>query len=216
MHPGDRWAERNAMTWIFSSPSLDDLIRLLKAWKFWVLGAVAGALLGAAAFYLFPPDYRAQATVNVDFNLEQAWPQETDRQQFYYLERETRKLEEIALSDDVLDPIAAKYQIPVQELRDEKLKLSQPAEAGWHFYAEDAEPDIAGELAAAWAVSFEGTVQENVAASEGLNSFLRVDATQAENLLVDRITLLSSYLLVGAILLLTFSALFLLFFSRSG
>ena len=204
------------MSWILSSPSLDDLIRLLKAWKFWVLGAVAGALIGAVAYLVAPPEYRARATVNVDFNLEEAWPQETDRQQFYYLERETRKLEEIALSDEVLEPISAEYQIPVQELRDEKLKLSQPAEAGWHFYAEDPDPNIAGELASAWAVSFEGKVQENIAASEGLNSFIRVDATQAEHLLVERSTPLSTYLLVGAILWLTLSALFFLFFSRSG
>ena len=88
------------------SPSLDDLIRLLKAWRFWVLGALVGALLGAAIFYLAPPPYRARATVNVDFNLEEAWPEETDRQQFYYLERETRKLEEIAWSDDVIQVVA--------------------------------------------------------------------------------------------------------------
>jgi capsular polysaccharide biosynthesis protein len=204
------------MSWILSSPSLDDLIRLLKAWKFWVLGALAGALIGAAAYLIAPPEYRAHATVNVDFNLEEAWPRETDRQQFYYLERETRKLVEIAWSDEVLDPLSAEHQISVQELRDEKLKLSQPAEAGWHFYAEDANPTIARELASAWAVSFEGKVQENVAASEGLNSFIRVDATQAENLLVERSMSLSTYLLVGAILLLTFSVLFLLFFSRTG
>ena len=204
------------MSWILSSPTLDDLIRLLKAWKFWVLGAVAGALIGAAAYFIAPPEYRARATVNVDFNLEEAWPQETDRQQFYYLERETRKLEEIALSDEVLGPISAEHQIPVQELRDEKLKLSQPAEAGWNFYAEDPDPNIAGELASAWALSFEGAVQENVAGSDGLNSFIRVDATQSENLLVERSISLSTYLLTGAILLLTLSAILLLFFSRPG
>jgi len=87
------------MNYLFSPPSLDDLIRLLKAWRFWVLGALTGALLGAATFYIAPPPYRARATVNVDFNLEEAWPDETDRQQFYYLEREARKLEEIAWSD---------------------------------------------------------------------------------------------------------------------
>jgi hypothetical protein len=204
------------MSWILSSPSFDDLIRLLKAWKFWVLGAIAGALLGAAVYYLIPPDYRARATVNVDFNLEEAWPQETDRQQFYYLERETRKLEEIAFSDDILNALAAEYRVSVEELRSGKLILSQPAEAGWHFYAEDADPMIARELAAAWAQAFEGKVQENVAASEGLNSFIRVDATQAENLLVERSTSLGTYLLAGAVLLLTLSALFMLFFSRPG
>ncbi len=59
----------------------------------------------ASLYLLMPPPYRARATVNVDFNLEQAWPQETDRQQFYYLERETRKLEEIAWSDAVMQSV---------------------------------------------------------------------------------------------------------------
>ena len=90
------------MHWLFSPPSIDDLVRLLKAWRFWSVGALIGALLGAGLYYIAPPPYRAHATVLVDFNLEQAWPEETDRQQFYYLERETRKLEEIAWSDLVL------------------------------------------------------------------------------------------------------------------
>ena len=80
---------------LLSPPTLEDLILLLRAWRLWVLGALVGALIGAVFFYLFPPPFRAKATVNVDFNLEQAWPQDTDRQQFYYLEREARKLEEI-------------------------------------------------------------------------------------------------------------------------
>ena len=72
---------------IFSPPSSDDLIRLLKAWKFWVLGAILGAAIGAAVYFVAPPAYRARATVVVDFNLEQALPDDTDRQHFYYLER---------------------------------------------------------------------------------------------------------------------------------
>ncbi len=204
------------MSWILSSPSLDDLIRLLKAWKFWVLGALAGALIGAAVYFIAPPEYRARATVNVDFNLEEAWPQDTDRQQFYYLERETRKLEETALSDEVLEAISSEYQISVQELRDETLELSQPAEAGWHFYAQHPDPNIAREIAAAWAKAFETKVRENVAASEGLNSYIRVDATQTQDLPVERSRSLGTSLLLGAVLLLTVSALFLLFFSRAG
>src|SRR5215211_9519161 len=94
------------MHWLFSPPSIDDLIRLLKAWRFWSVGALIGALLGAGLYYVVPPPYRAHATVLVDFHLEQAWPEETDRQQFYYLERETRKLEEIARSDMVLGMVA--------------------------------------------------------------------------------------------------------------
>ena len=166
------------MTWLFSPPSLDDLIHLFKAWRFWLLGSFIGALLGAAVFYIAPPPYSARATVNVDFNLEEAWPQETDRQQFFYLEREARKLENIASSDDVLQMLSSGLIIPVEELRAGKLKLSQPAEAGWHFYAEDTNPERAQEIAAAWALIFVEKVKENVANSAGLNSFIQVDATQ--------------------------------------
>ena len=202
------------MSSLFSPPSSDDLIRLLKAWKFWVLGAVVGALIGAAVYYIAPPDYRARATVNVDFNLEQAWPQETDRQQFYYLERETRKLEEIAWSDEVMDAVSSSQQVPVEELRAGKLQLSQPAEAGWHFYAVDQNPEHAQELAAKWAMSFTEKVQEKVAHSQGLNSFIQVDATQVKSLPVGRSVSLSVYLLTGAVAFLALSALGVLFFSK--
>ncbi len=140
------------MKLIFASPSPDDLIRLLKAWRFWLLGAFLGALIGAAVYYIAPPPYRAQATVNVDFHLEQAWPQNTDREQFYYLERETRKLEEIAVSDTVLNAVAAQVSgTTVEQLRDQKLQLSQPGNGGWHFFADDRDPQRAGALASAWA-----------------------------------------------------------------
>ena len=78
--------------WLLSPPSLDDFLRLLRAWKFWLLGSVLGALIGAAVFYLFPPMYRAQATVVVDFNIEESWTFGSDRGVYYYLEREARKL----------------------------------------------------------------------------------------------------------------------------
>src|SRR5262245_36850257 len=126
------------MKLIFSPPALDDLIRLFKAWRFWSVGALIGGLIGAGFFYLAPPPYRAHAVVLVDFNLEQAWPQETDREQFYYLERETRKLEEIAYSDSVLDAVVEQNKdITAAELRSGKLLLSQPAEGGWNFYVDD-------------------------------------------------------------------------------
>lgn len=203
------------MNFLFSPPSLDDLIRLLKAWKFWVLGAVLGALIGAIAYYVVPPIYRAQATVNMDFNLEQAWPEESDRQQFYYLERETRKLEEIAWSDDVMRTLSSQLSVPVEELRTGKLDLSQPAEAGWHFYAEDKDPERARELATTWALLFEEKVREGIANSDGLNSFIEVDATQIENLPVERSGSLSSYLLTGAMLFLALASIGFLFFSKS-
>src|SRR5689334_12762729 len=131
------------MNFILSTPTLEDLIRLLRAWRFWVLGAILGILIAAAAHYIIPPHYRARATVNVDFNLEQAWPKDVDRQQFYYLEREVRKLEELAWSDDVITQLSSEFAIPVEEFRAGKLQLSQPAEAGWHFYAEDPDPQVA-------------------------------------------------------------------------
>lgn len=202
------------MKFLFSPPSLNDLIRLLKAWRFWTLGALVGALLGAALFYAATPPYRARATVLVDFNLEEAWPQETDRQQFFYLERETRKLEEIAWSDDVMQMISSGLIVPVEELRAGKLKLSQPAEAGWNFYAEDLNPERAQELAAAWALIFTEKVKQNVANSGGLNSFIQVDAIQTENLPVERSVPMSAHLFAGAIGFLFLSSFLVLFFHK--
>ena len=188
------------MKTIFSPPSLDDLIRLLRAWRFWLVAAILGALIGAAIYYMVPPPYRARATVNVDFNMEQAWPQETDRQQFYYLERETRKLEEIAWSDAVMQAVAkADGKASVRELRERKLQLSQPAEAGWHFFADDPNPKRAESLASTWAQAFTDAARANLSAQGGLNSFIKLDATQASNLPKQRSVPLSVYLLVGTL-----------------
>jgi hypothetical protein len=103
----------------------------------------------------------------------------------------------------------------VEELRGGKLELSQPAEAGWHFYAEDRNPERAEDLATAWAMLFEEKVRENIANSDGLNSFIEVNATQTENLPVERSIPLSAYLLTGAILFLTLTAIGWLFFGKS-
>ena len=198
------------MNFILTSPSLEDLIRLLKAWRFWVSGAILGASLGAAIYYIVPPQYRARATVNVDFNLEQAWPQETDRQQFYYLERESRKLEEIAWSDDVMGGLSAQFAIPVEDLRGNKLQLSQPAEAGWHFYADDGDPKLAASLASAWAEAFVARTQADIN-SGAINEFVKLEATQSANLPVERRIPLSGYLLAGSAGFLTLAVFALLF-----
>ncbi len=198
------------MNWIFSPPSLDDLIRLLKAWRFWVLGTLTGALLGTAFFYLVPPPYRARATVNVDFNLEEAWPEEIDRRQFYYLERETRKLEEIAWSDTVIQTIADAHEVEVCTLRSEVLSLSQPAEAGWHFYADDSDPALAEALASTWAFAFTEQAQGKMAEQIGLNSLVRIDAMQLEDLPVYESVSQSTYLLSGMVGFLALSVLLIL------
>lgn len=200
---------------IFSPPSPDDLIRLLKAWRFWVLGAILGALIGATVYFVAPPPYRARATVVVDFNLEEAFPQDTDRQYFYYLERETRKLEEIAQSDDVMNQLSSEFGVTVDELRGGKLELSQPAEGGWHFYASDRNLEQAVQIASTWAQLFAEQVSKKVADSDGLNSFIKVSVTQAENLPAQRSLPLSTYLLMGAVGFLAVGALAVLFFGKS-
>ena len=199
---------------IFSPPSLTDLTRLLKAWKFWVLGAILGALIGAAAYVVAPPPFRARATVVVDFNLEEAFPTDTDRQYFYYLERETRKLEEIAWSDEVMNQLSSEFGIPVEELRGGKLELRQPAEGGWHFYATDQNVRQAVQIASTWARLFTDEVNAKVAASDGLNPFIRVETAQVENLPTEPSLPLSTYLLIGAIGFLAVSAIGVLFFSK--
>lgn len=153
------------MSLLLKPPSEEDFSRLLSAWRLWILAVLIGALLGGAIYAAFPPPYRAEATVVVDFNLEEAWPQNTDRDMFYYLERETRKLMELAWSDAVLEKTALQAGgITIGELRNEKLRLSQPREAGWHFWADDVDSKRAEQLAAAWAEAFAERVREAVSA----------------------------------------------------
>lgn len=198
------------MNYILTSPTLDDLIRLLKAWRFWVLGALVGALIGAALYYIVPPPYRARATVNVDFNLEQAWPQDTDRQQFYYLERESRKMEEIAWADEIMSTLSSLFAITNADLRGHVLHLSQPAEAGWHFYADDRDAQTAEDLAAAWANEFVAQVQADIAAGN-INEFVKLEVTQSKGLPKERSIPLSGYLLAGSIFFLTITVFIILF-----
>ncbi len=194
---------------------MDDLIRLLKAWRFWSVGALIGALLGAGLYYIAPPPYRAHATVLVDFNLEQAWPEETDRQQFYYLERETRKLEEIAWSDMVMGLVVETVgDITAEELRNGTLSLSQPAEGGWNFYADDKDPERAAELASAWSQVFVEQVRLRTMMLEGPNEFIEATRTQTAQMPRDRSLSRSTYLFVGAILFLAISSFFVLFFNK--
>lgn len=201
---------KSKMNYLLASPSLDDLIRLLKAWRFWMLGAILGALLGVAVYFAAPPPYRARATVNVDFNLEQAWPRETDRQQFYYLERESRKLEEIAWSDDLMNQLSSELGLSVEELREERLQLSQPAEAGWHFYADDSDSQTADALASAWAQAFVAKVQADIAAGN-VNEFVKLETTQSKDLPKERSIPLGGYLLAGSVGLLTLAVFVVLF-----
>jgi len=203
------------MNYLLTPPSLNDLIRLLKAWRFWMLGAILGALLGAAVYYIAPPPFRAKATVNVDFNLEEALPTDTDRQHFYYLERESRKMEEIAWSDELMDSLSSEFGFSAEELRGGKLQLSQPAEAGWHFYADHADSQIADALASTWAQAFVAKVHAEMEAGN-INEFVRLEATQAKNLPKERSIPLSGYLLAGSVGFLTLAVFVVLFVRPLG
>jgi len=203
------------MNLLFSPPSLEDFARLLKAWRFWLLVALIGAVIGAVIYYVLPPPYRARATVLVDFNLEEAWPKDTERQQFYYLERESRKLEEIAWSDSVLQVVAQSNDLTISELRDKKLILSQPAEGGWHFYAEDQDRKLAAAIASTWSQAFKDQASAKIGQSDGLNSFIQIDVTQSAGLPIARSVSLGIHLLTGALVFMILVAFGVLFFHKS-
>jgi len=169
---------------LFASSSTDDLIQLLQAWRFWLLAGLLGALLGGLAYIISPPDFRARATVTVDFNMEQAWPVDSDRELFYYLEREARKLEDVARSDQVLTAVAdSAGNISVEDLRSGILELSEPADGGWHFYASDPSSARAEQLASVWAEMFVAEVQAGIKTALALDAArkaLEVNPTEAE------------------------------------
>lgn len=216
------------MNHLFASPSLADLLRLLRAWRFWLLGALLGGLLGAGWYNLFPPEYRARATVVVDFNAEQAWPGSPDNELFYYLDREARKLEEVAWADETLQIVADETGFTLSELRAVKLELSQPQDGGWHFYAIDADSLVAVKLASIWAKAFtaktltgiqtaveleaarkalesnpdDDSLKEKITALEaqslGITPELQISPTQVDELPVSRQTGLGTSVLAGA------------------
>lgn len=229
------------MKTLLAPPSLDDLIRLLRAWRFWVLGALIGALAGLAIYYIKPPEYRARATVVVDFNMEKSWPNNPDNQLFYYLERESRKVEEVAWSDATLQAVADGSGLAVSALRSGKLELSQPQDGAWHFYASDPSAQVASNLASLWAQTFADKVQLGAAYAVSLDATrkalaadpgnlklqaivkdlettsmaitpeLQVSLAQAKDLPVSRKSSPGQYALSGAGLFLALSALIILF-----
>ena len=204
------------MNFILSAPTSDDFIQLLKAWRFWLLGAVAGALLGVVIYLVAPPAYRARATVNVDFHMEQAWPQNSDREQFYYLERETRKLEDIAMSDAVLNAVVPEAGgLTLAQLRDGALQLSQPGNGGWHFYADDRDAARAERMVSVWAQAFMQAVQTQVAQpSSSLEHFITTAPVETQSLRAHRSVSMAVYMLTGASVLLALAALGILFVHR--
>lgn len=174
---------------LFASSSADDLIQLLQAWRFWVLSGLVGALIGGLVYLIAPPDFRARATVVVDFNMEEAWPVESDRELFYYLEREARKLEEVAVSDATLARVAEEVgDVTIAELRGGVLELSEPADGGWHFYASDPDLVRAERLASAWAETFTARVREGIQTAVALDAARKaLEANPTDETLLARV-----------------------------
>ena len=175
--------------WLLSPPSLDDFLRLLRAWKFWLLASVAGAVIGVVAYYIAPPMYRAQSTVVVDFNIEESWTYGADRDAYYYLERETRKLVEVAWADETVSAVGQAFpDLTVADLRQERLHLSQPQDGGWHFYADDPDPSKAEKMVVAWAKSFVEQTREgatNATALKAITTALENGAVALEDVEAD-------------------------------
>ncbi len=142
------------------SDTHDALVVVLQAWRLWLAGALVGALMAASVYALFPPPYRARAIVVVDHNVEEAWGFGSG-ELFYFLGRETRKLQELAWSDETIQLVADRVgDVSVRELREEILHLSQPQDGGWYFFADYQDAGRAEEIAGTWAeVFYERTYQ---------------------------------------------------------
>lgn len=154
------------MSILLAPPSFEDILIVLRAWRLWLVGAVIGSLIGSVIYLAFPPVYRAKATVVVDFNVEKTWPVDTDRELFYHLERESRKVEAVAWSDAVLKLVADGLgeepgDVTIPDLYDGRLTLSQPSDGAWHFYADSASSRDASKTASLWAQAFVTVVNEN-------------------------------------------------------
>jgi uncharacterized protein involved in exopolysaccharide biosynthesis len=190
-------------------PTFEDILHVLTAWRVWMGGAILGAIIAGLLYMLFPPYYRAQATVLVDQNAEQAVPEEqTDLTKYAFLQRETDNLIEIAWADITISRVAAQTSLPVEKLRDSLLHLSQPGNGGWHFLADSADPKSASLLATDWAKAFVEEVQSKPA---GINPLLEINFTQQEDLPVGRSVSLGIYIFCGSLLGVSILAFLLLF-----
>jgi hypothetical protein len=148
---------------ILSAPNSENFTDALSAWRLLLVAALIGGLIGAAIYQLWVPPFRAMSKVVVDQNLEQALPEAPDREVFYFLERETQKLEELAWSDTVLEQVTIQVEgIKLSDLRGGLLQLSQPGDGGWRFYGVNSSPEKAKQLAKSWANIFTEEVQKAV------------------------------------------------------
>lgn len=146
-----------------SNDGLVMLANIFLNWKVLLIFMVAGAIFGQLTFSLFPPPYKARAVMIMDHNLEEVFPSAPDREIFYFLERETQKLEAIAWSDLVLQDVVDTIDgYSIEDLRSGSLILSQPYDGGWNMYGVADNRETARMLANAWADSFTEVVRKGV------------------------------------------------------
>jgi capsular polysaccharide biosynthesis protein len=201
--------ERRISGWLLRPPDWQEISAVLCAWRLWVLGAALGALVGTVAYFLFPPLYRAQATILIDQNVEQVIVQEaSDLRKYTYLQRETDKLIEIAKSDAVLRCTSEQTGVSVESLRDGRLSLSQPSDGGWHFRADDSDAEQAQAMASAWARCFYETLLQKPA---GISPLLEVNPVQVDDLPVGPAVSMAAYIFGGSLFSAAFLALLILF-----
>jgi hypothetical protein len=108
--------------------------------------------------------------------------------------------------------VEANKDVTVPELQNGKLTLSQPAEGGWHFYADDKDPERAAALASTWSRVFAQQVHFRKGTTNGPNSFIEATQTQVAQSPRARSISLGTYLFVGAVVFLALSSFFVLFF----
>ena len=186
------------MKWILRGPSMDEFIRLLAAWRIWLLTALLGGLTAGLVYLVSPPDYKAVATVLVDHNVGVVIPyEEPDLRRFNYLQQENDMLIEIAWSDKVLDQVADKSGFSISFLRDHSLRLSQPGQGGWHFSAVSADPQQAAGIAVAWAQAFFDAIRIG---GPGISPLLEVKLMQEDDLPVERALPPGLYIFLGSLL----------------
>jgi hypothetical protein len=167
----------------FSAPTSENFADALSAWRLLLVAAFIGGLIGAAIYQLWTPAFRAMSKVVVDQNLEQALPAAPDREVFYFLERETQKLEELAWSDVVMEQVTRQVEgVNIADLRGGMLQLSQPGDGGWRFYGVNSSPEKAKQLAKSWANIFTKEVQKAVNSANELIAVKNVLTGLTDNL----------------------------------
>ena len=188
---------RAGMNWLFRSPSFDEVIHLLAAWRIWLLGALLGGIAACLVYIIFPPPYRAQVTVLIDHNIEQVILEEDDdTRRFNYLQEENEKLIQVAWSDQVLEKVSQETGIAVEELMTGLLHLSQPGDGGWHFLADSPDPQQAQAIASAWGNAFYDILAEG---GPGINPIMQFDLVQAQDLDPERSVSWGVYLFFGSL-----------------